>query len=62
VRSVPKWLVAYGVAFALLLGAGISLGASALGLLESTRLLWLSSALSAGAVVAAVASLVLSRR
>jgi hypothetical protein len=46
----------------LLVGAGVSLAASAFGLLESTRLLWLSSVLSAAATVTAVASVVLSRR
>ena len=55
-------LVLYVVAFVLMLAAGVALVMSAKGLLESTRLLWVSSVLSAGAIVAAVAGLFLPRR
>jgi hypothetical protein len=50
------------VAFVLMLAAGAALVASAKGLLESTRLLWASSALSAAAIVAAVVGLFIPRR
>ena len=55
-------LVLYAVAFVLMLAAGVALVMSAKGLLESTRLLWVSSVLSAGAIAAAVAGLFLPRR
>jgi hypothetical protein len=48
----------YALAFALLVGAIVSLGTAAVGFLESTGLLWLSSLLSAMAVGAAIASVV----
>jgi hypothetical protein len=52
----------YAIAFVLMLSAGAALVASARGFLESTRLLWLSTALSGLAIVAAIAGLVLPRR
>ncbi len=52
----------YVVAFVLMLAAGVALVASAKGLLESTRLLWASSALSAAAIIAAVVGLFIPRR
>lgn len=54
--------VVYAVAFVLMLLAGAVLGVAGLGALSSLGLLWLSAALSAGAVVAAAASILLSRR
>ena len=50
------------VAFVLMVAAGVALVASAKGLLESTRLLWVSAALSAGAIVVAVVGLFVPRR
>jgi lysylphosphatidylglycerol synthetase-like protein (DUF2156 family) len=52
----------YTVAFVLMLVAGVSLVLSAKGLLESTRLLWVSSGFSAAAIVVAVVGLVAPRR
>jgi hypothetical protein len=52
----------YLVAFVLMVAAGAALMASAKGLLESTRLLWVSSALSAAAIVVAVVGLFVPRR
>ena len=52
----------YVVAFVLMLVAGLSLVMSAKGLLESTRLLWVSSGFSAAAIVVAVVGLVVPRR
>jgi hypothetical protein len=54
--------VLYAVAFVLMLLAGVALVASAKGLLESTRLLWVSSALSLAAIVTAVVGLLVPRR
>jgi hypothetical protein len=50
------------VAFVLMLAAGGALVASAKGLLESTRLLWASTGLSAAAIVVAVLGLFVPRR
>jgi hypothetical protein len=55
-------LVLYAVSFVLMLAAGVALVASAKGLLESTRLLWASSALSAAAIVFALVGLFVPRR
>jgi hypothetical protein len=52
----------YVVAFVLMLVAGLSLVMSAKGLLESTRLLWVSSGFSAAAILVAVVGLVVPRR
>lgn len=52
----------YVVAFILMLAAGASLVGSAKGLLESTRLLWISTGLSVAAIVAAVVGLFVPRR
>ena len=52
----------YVVAFVLMVAAGAALVASAKGLLESTRLLWISSGLSAAAIVVAVVGLFVPRR
>ena len=61
-RRPRGWVSLYALAFVLLVGAGAAIAASALSLLESTRLLWVSSALSGLAIVVAVASVVLPRR
>ena len=61
-RSPRGSFALYVVAFVLMLAAGGALVASAKGLLESTRLLWVSSALSAAAIVAAVLGLFVPRR
>jgi hypothetical protein len=45
-----------------MLAAGVVLAIAGLGALSSLGLLWLSAGLSAGAVVAATASIVVSRR
>ena len=50
------------VAFVLMVAAGVALVASAEGLLESTRLLWVSAALSAGGDLVAVLGLFVPRR
>ena len=50
------WL--YVVAFVLMAAAGFALAVAARGFLASTRLLWFSVAMSAAAIVAAVASVV----
>jgi hypothetical protein len=55
-------VIAYAVAFALWVGAIVSLGVSAAGFLESTGLLVVSAVLSALAIVAAASALVLTRR
>lgn len=52
----------YALAFVLMVAAAAALVASAKGLLESTRLLWVSSGLSAASIVAAVVGLVVPRR
>ena len=51
-----------GVAFVVMWAAGVLLGLAAREFLRETGLLWASIALSAGAVVLAVVSLVLPRR
>ncbi len=56
------WASLYAVAFLLLAGAGLAIAASARGLLESTRLLWVSTVLSGLAIVTAIVSVVLPRR
>jgi hypothetical protein len=56
------WVSVYALAFVLLLGAGAAMGASAVGLLASTRLLWASTILSGAAILVAVTSVVLPRR
>jgi hypothetical protein len=52
----------YGVAFLVMLAAGVALGLAARDFLREQTMLWLSIGLSAGAVALAVASLVLPRR
>ncbi|HEY7399680.1 MAG TPA: hypothetical protein VH989_02160 [Actinomycetota bacterium] len=52
----------YAVAFVLLVGAGAALVASAVGFLASTRLLWVSTALSAAAIATALFGLFRPRR
>ena len=49
----------YAAAFALMLGAGIALGAATLGRLRSMGLLWISAGLSAAAVACSLLALVL---
>lgn len=61
--SSPRGSMAlYGVAFVVMLAAGLLLGLAARELLRENSLLWASIALSAGAVALAVVSLVLPRR
>lgn len=55
-------LALYAVAFVLLLVSGAVLAFAGLGALSSLGLLWLSAVLSVGAVIAAAASIVVSRR
>jgi hypothetical protein len=65
-RAVAKpprgWVSLYALAFVLLLGAGAAMGASAVGLLASTRLLWTCTVLSGAAILVAVLSVVLPHR
>ena len=65
-RPAPRrprgWVSLYAVAFLLLVGAGAAIAASAAGLLESTRLLWTSTALSGLAILVAIVSVALPRR
>jgi hypothetical protein len=56
------WVSLYAVAFLLLVGAGAAIATSAAGLLESTRLLWTSTALSGLAIIVAIVSVALPRR
>jgi hypothetical protein len=55
-------MAVYAVAFVVMLAAGLLLGLAAREFLTESGLLWASIALSAGAVVLAVVSLVLPRR
>ena len=55
-------MIAYAVAFALWVGAIVSLGVSAAGFLESTGLLVMSAVLSGLAIVSAASALFLTRR
>ena len=59
---IRGWVSLYAVAFVLLVGAGAALVASAVGFLESTRLLWVSTGLSAAAIVTAILGVALPRR
>jgi hypothetical protein len=52
----------YALAFLLLVGAGAAMGASAVGFLTSTRLLWTSTVLSGLAILVAIVSVTLPRR
>lgn len=61
-RPPRGWVSLYGVAFALMLGAGVIFALATLGRLESLRLLWVSVWLSVAAIVAAVASVVVPGR
>ncbi len=55
-------MAVYGVAFVVMLAAGLLLGLAAREFLRESGLLWASIALSTGAVVLAVVSLVMPRR
>jgi hypothetical protein len=55
-------MAVYAAAFAVMVAAGLSLGLAARDFLRNEALLWASAALSAGAVVLAVLSVVLPRR
>ena len=55
-------MIAYAVAFALWVGAIVSLGVSAAGFLESTGLLVMSAVMSGLAIVSAASALFLTRR
>ena len=61
-RRPRGWVSLYALAFVLLIGAGTAIAASAVSLLESTGLLWVSAALSVLAIVVAIVSVVLPRR
>jgi hypothetical protein len=61
-RPPRGWVSLYALSFLLLVGAGVAFAASASGLLASSRLQWTSTALSALAIVVAIASVVLPRR
>jgi hypothetical protein len=50
-------LVLYVAGFVLMAVAGFTLAVSARGFLASTRLLWLSAAMSVAAIIAALASI-----
>ena len=56
------WASLYAVAFLLMLAAAATMGVAARGFLASTTPLWVSTGLSAGSIVLAIASLVLPRR
>ena len=56
------WASLYGLAFVLMMLAAGSLALEVRGFLASTRLLWVSTGLSAAAIVVAIASVVLPRR
>lgn len=58
--ALSLWL--YGAAFALMLVAGGFLAAAGLGELQDTRLLWISTWFSAGAIVLALVGVLLPRR
>lgn len=61
--DLPRGSMAvYAAAFAVMVAAGLSLGLAARDFLRNEALLWASAALSAGAVVLAVLSVVLPRR
>lgn len=61
-RRPHGWVSLYAVAFVLLMGAGAAIAASAVSLLESTGLLWVSAILSGLAILLAIVSVVLPRR
>ena len=63
-RPAPRRgsMALYAAAFVVMLGAGLFLALAARELLRENALLWASIALSAGAVVLAVLSIVLPRR
>ncbi len=56
------WLSLYFLGFLLVIVAGAALGASAIGFLSSTRLLWASIWLSGAAIISAIAGALLPRR
>ena len=60
-RRPRGWTSLYALAFVMLVGAGAALTLAAVDLLGSTDLLWLSTALSALAIVVAIVSVVLPR-
>ena len=60
-RRPRGWASLYALAFVVLVGAGAALTIAAVRLLESTRLLWVSTALSGLAIVLAIVSVVLPR-
>ena len=60
-RRPRGWASLYGLAFVVLVGAGAALTLAAVSLLESTRPLWVSTALSGLAIVLAIVSVVLPR-
>jgi hypothetical protein len=62
-RKTPRgWLTLYAVAFVVMLVAGGLLGIAAREFLQNTWVLWLSTGLSALAIVLALVSLVAPRR
>jgi hypothetical protein len=52
----------YALAFALMLGAAVTIAVASLEKLESTRLLWVSMGLSYAAIVFALLALLVPRR
>jgi hypothetical protein len=60
-RRPRGWASLYALAFVVLVGAGAALTLAAVRLLTSTRLLWMSTALSALAIALAIVSVVLPR-
>jgi hypothetical protein len=61
-KTPRGWTTLYAVAFVVMLVAGLLLAFAARGFLDNLTLLWLSAALSVGAIVLAVLALVLPRR
>jgi hypothetical protein len=61
-KTPRGWTTLYAVAFVVMLVAGLLLAVAARGFLDNLTLLWLSAALSLGAIVLAVLALVLPRR
>jgi hypothetical protein len=61
-RRPRGWLSLYLVSFALMIAAGVVLVLAAKDLLRSLTPLWISTGLSAAAIAAAVAGVMLPRR
>ncbi len=61
-KTPRGWLTLYAVAFVVMLAAGGLLGVAARDFLDNTGILWLSTGLSALAIVLAVVALIAPRR